>query len=80
MKTWDGTKKAGYPTDVSDEEWALCVPYPVLLREDARQRVCSFWVGFNAVRYLAKAGCGWRTNSGRCSGRPGGATDRNDHG
>ena len=27
-----------YPSDVSDEEWALVAPYLVLLREDAGQR------------------------------------------
>lgn len=53
-------KRTGYPSDVSDEEWALCAPYLVLLREDARQRVHSLRSVFNAVRYLVKAGCGWR--------------------
>ncbi|WP_408884504.1 transposase, partial [Komagataeibacter nataicola] len=27
-----------YPSDVSDEEWSLVVPYLVLMREDAEQR------------------------------------------
>ena len=52
--------RTGYPSDGSDEEWALCAPYLVLLREDARQRVYRLRSGFNAVRYLGKAGCGWR--------------------
>jgi transposase len=52
--------RTGYPSDESDEEWALCAPYLVLLREDARQRVYRLRSGFNAVRYLGKAGCGWR--------------------
>ena len=24
-----------YPSDVSDEEWALAAPYPTLMRKDA---------------------------------------------
>lgn len=54
------TKRSGYPSDVSDEEWALCAPYLVLLREDAVQRVYALRAVFNAVRYLVRAGCGWR--------------------
>ena len=52
--------RTGYPSDVSDEEWALCVPYLVLMREDAPQRVYSLRAVFNAVRYLVRSGCGWR--------------------
>ena len=55
-----GQKRSGYPSDVSDEEWALGAPYLVLLREDAAQRVYPLRAVFNAVRYLAKSGCGWR--------------------
>lgn len=32
------TTRKPYPSDVSDEEWALVVPYLTLLREDAGQR------------------------------------------
>lgn len=53
-------KRSGYPSDVSDEEWALCAPYLVLLREDAAQRVYPLRAVFNAVRYLVRSGCGWR--------------------
>jgi len=55
-----GQKRSGYPSDVSDEEWALCAPYLVLMREDAAQRVYSLRSVFNAVRYLVRSGCGWR--------------------
>ena len=27
-----------YPSDVSDEEWSLVVPYLTLMKEDAAQR------------------------------------------
>ncbi len=30
--------RKGYPTDVSDEEWAFVAPYLCLMREDAPQR------------------------------------------
>jgi transposase len=53
-------KRSGYPSDVSDEEWALCAPYLVLMREDVPQRTYALRAVFNAVRYLVKAGCGWR--------------------
>jgi transposase len=53
-------KRTGYPSDVSDEEWALCAPYLVLMREDAPQRVHALRAVFNAVRYLVRSGCGWR--------------------
>jgi transposase len=53
-------KRTGYPSDVSDEEWALCAPYLVLMREDAPQRIYPLRAVFNAVRYLVRAGCGWR--------------------
>ncbi len=32
------TKRRGYPSDVSDEEWAFCCPYLTLMKEDAPQR------------------------------------------
>ncbi len=52
--------RTGYPSDVSDEEWALCAPYLVLMREDAPQRVYTIRAVFNAVRYMVRSGCGWR--------------------
>jgi transposase len=30
--------RKSYPSDVSDEEWAFCVPYLTLMKEDAPQR------------------------------------------
>lgn len=52
--------KAGYPSDVSDDEWAFCAPYLTLMREDAPQREHSLRAVFNALRYLVRSGCGWR--------------------
>lgn len=53
-------ERQGYPSDVSDEEWALCAPYLALMREDAPQREHSLRAVFNALRYLVRSGGGWR--------------------
>ncbi len=44
-----------YPTDVSDDEWALVAPYLLLLPEDALQRRYSLREVFNALRWLVRA-------------------------
>ena len=49
-----------YPSDVSDEEWALVVPYLTLLREDAGQREHALREVFNGLRYVVRSGCPWR--------------------
>ena len=48
--------QVGYPSDVSDEEWAFVAPYLVLCREDAPQRSHSLRAVFNALRWLVKTG------------------------
>jgi transposase len=53
-------ERRGYPSDVSDEEWALCAPYLALVREDAPQREHGLRAVFNALRYLVRSGCEWR--------------------
>jgi transposase len=53
-------ERKGYPSDVSDEEWALCAPYLALVREDAPQREHGLRAVFNALRYVVRSGCGWR--------------------
>jgi transposase len=49
-----------YPSDVTDEEWALVLPYLLLCREDSPQRKHELRPGFNAVRYVARTGGQWR--------------------
>ena len=49
-----------YPSDVSDEEWAVAVPYLTLLAPSALQRKYDLRTVFNAVRYLAHTGAPWR--------------------
>ena len=53
-------KIEGYPSDVTDEEWAFCAPYLTLMKEDAEQREHSLRAVFNGVRYMVRAGCPWR--------------------
>jgi len=52
--------RSGYPSDVTDEEWAFCAPYLTLMRENAPQREYALRELFNALRYIMRAGCPWR--------------------
>ena len=56
------TRKTGYPSDVSDEEWALCAPYLTLMRERRapQNRQHSLRELFNGLRWFVRAGCPWR--------------------
>src|ERR1700730_9376059 len=49
-----------YPSDVSDEEWSLVVPYLTLMTEGAPQRDHSMRELFNALRYVIRYGIAWR--------------------
>src|ERR1700733_10307466 len=49
-----------YPSDVSDEEWSLVVPYLTLMTEAAPQRDYSLRELFNALRYVIRYGIAWR--------------------
>ena len=48
-----------YPSDVSDDEWLLVVPYLTLVREDAPQRRHPLREVFNALRYVVRYGIAW---------------------
>jgi transposase len=52
--------RKAYPSDVSDEEWAFCVRYLRLMKEDAPQRTYPLRELFNGLRWLVRAGCPWR--------------------
>ena len=45
------TARKPYPSDVSDDEWALVAPYLTLLPEDAGQREHALREVFNGLRY-----------------------------
>jgi transposase len=59
MRTISSARKP-YPTDVSDDEWALVAPYLLLLSEDALQRRYAVREVFNALRWIVRAGAPWR--------------------
>ena len=50
----------GYPSDVSDDEWAFVAPYLALLPEAAAQRKHDLRRSFDALRYVIRSGCPWR--------------------
>src|SRR5437763_15841962 len=49
-----------YPSDVSDDEWALVAPYLTLMTEDAPQREHPLRAVFNGLRWLVRTGAQWR--------------------
>jgi transposase len=49
-----------YPSDVSDDEWALVAPYLTLITADAPQREHSLREVFNGLRWIVRAGAAWR--------------------
>lgn len=52
--------RTGYPSDVSDDEWAFCAPYLTLMTEDAPQRQHALREVFNGLRYIVRTGLQWR--------------------
>jgi transposase len=52
--------RKAYPSDISDEEWALVAPYLILMTEDAPQRDFPLREVFNGLRYIVKTGAPWR--------------------
>jgi transposase len=52
--------RKAYPSDVSDEEWALIAPYLTLMTEEAPQREHSLRAVFNGLRWIVRAGAAWR--------------------
>src|SRR5215831_1270868 len=53
-------RRKSYPSDVSDDEWSLVVPYLTLMREDTAQREHSLRELFNGLRYVIRYGIAWR--------------------
>jgi transposase len=60
MTTTTRPTRKSYPTDVSDDEWALVAPYLTLMAEEALQRRYPLREVFNAVRWMVRAGAPWR--------------------
>jgi len=53
-------ERSGYPSDVTDEEWAFVAPYLALCKEDAEQRDYPLRAVFNALLYIVRTGSQWR--------------------
>ena len=53
-------RATGYPSDVTDEEWAFVAPYLTLSRLDSPQRTHDLRAVFNAMRWLVRTGAMWR--------------------
>jgi transposase len=53
-------ERKAYPSDVSDDEWALVAPYLTLMTADAPQRDHSLREVFNGLRWIVRAGAAWR--------------------
>jgi transposase len=45
-----------YPSDVSDNEWALVAPYLTLMTDNAPQREHSLREVFHGLRWIVRAG------------------------
>ena len=52
--------RKSYPSDVTNEEWALVAPYLTLLPEEAGPREHPLREVFNGLRYIVKTGAPWR--------------------
>ena len=57
---YSGRDTKGYPSKVSDDEWAFVAPYLTMMKEDALQREHSLREVFNGVRYIVCTGIQWR--------------------
>jgi transposase len=54
------THRQPYPSDISDEEWALVAPYLTLMKHDAPQRDWDLREVFNGLRWIVRTGASWR--------------------
>ncbi len=55
-----GMERHGYPTDLTDAEWALLQPHLPPASPRGRPRVHSYRVILDAIFYLLRSGCAWR--------------------
>jgi putative transposase len=53
-------ERQGYPTDLTDAEWAYLAPHLPPASPRGRPRVHSYRVIVNAIFYLVRGGCAWR--------------------
>jgi transposase len=53
-------ERKAYPSDVSDDAWALVAPSLTPITADAPQREHSVREVFHGLRWLVRAGAAWR--------------------
>lgn len=53
-------KTKRYPTDLTDEEWSRIEPFLPGPARSGRRREVDLQEVLNAIRSLARTGCGWR--------------------
>jgi transposase len=53
-------KTRRYPTDLTDDEWSQVAPLLPRAGRTGRRRRIDLREVLNAIRYLARTGCGWR--------------------
>ena len=53
-------KTKRYPTDLTDEEWEKVEPFLPCAAHTGRKRLVDLREVLNAIRYVARTGCGWR--------------------
>ena len=53
-------RKGGYPSDLTDAEWAIVGPEIPPPRRGGRRRDTDMRAVLNAVRYVLRTGCQWR--------------------
>ena len=53
-------KTKRYPSDLTDEEWSKIEPFLPGTARTGRRRQVDLREVLNAIRYLARTGCGWR--------------------
>lgn len=53
-------KTKRYPSDLTDEEWALVEPLLPKPAKTGRKRVTDLREVLNAIRYMVRSGCEWR--------------------
>lgn len=54
------TVRKPYPSDISDEEWSLIIPYLLPMKEGVEQRHHDLRELFNGLRYVIRYGIAWR--------------------
>ena len=53
-------RNEGYPSDMTDTEWAMIAPLIPPQRPGGRHRKTDMREVMNAVRYVLRTGCQWR--------------------